>query len=119
MTLLAPYYDGSYDGIGFWEQTTSDGTFQSAGDTAGDSTVYKDDVGNSVVIYRGLAPRIVEVQIAVDQAELDNLRAAINHQADLVWHEGTTPNVILLSVVGAKKDGDFESSKAALRVLIP
>lgn len=100
----ADYYDGSFGGTDFWEQTS--GGFAAEHTEEEDAAITHIPGGDKVVVQSaGRAARLLDLPVVVAGAELDDLRDSRGDSGSLVYSGGTR-TARLLGIKWRKAWGD-------------
>ncbi len=116
MSVLAPYYDGSFDGTGFMELFPNQIAVEP--DTAGEASITHIPGGSTTVIQTaGLIAQTLDLAVGMDGAQLTALRGKVLNRATLIYHAGSV-NARLMKVKSVHFNNIHGAYDAVLELII-
>jgi len=114
MTLLTPYYDSSFDGVSFWEQTAS-GFYPQKSVTTEGGPLHQPASSENTFDDQGAGAEPFELTVGVDSAEYLALLSKRGDNGSLVYSGGTVTATLIAIIDRPGKAGPLDSYTIVLR----
>lgn len=86
---ITTYYDGNFNGIGFWEQSASPGRYANGGRRVQVAYVHYPGSNDNSRESGGILHREFEITVAASQTDLDALEASLDTTNGINYHGGS------------------------------